>query len=81
MTFLAVLGGIVALGLGIWLGMPASSRQSELDSRKAFEEGGGQRRKASRQPMWIETLRVKTQQSKLRDRGRRGPFDLDRSDR
>jgi hypothetical protein len=65
----------------VWLGMPTSSRQSEIDSQKAFEEGGGARHQLVRRTMWIDYLMPKKKKSKLRSRGQRRPFDLDRSGR
>ena len=76
-----MLGGIAALAFGVWLGMPASSRQAEIDSQKAFEKGGGSRNQTVRRTMWIDYLMPKKKQSKLRGRDQRRPFDLDRSGR
>lgn len=62
--------------------MPASSRQSEIDSQKAFEDGGGARKRIVRQTMWIDYLMPKKKKSRVRGRGQeRRPFDLDRSGR
>ena len=70
----------MALAYGIWLGMPANSRQSELDSQRALEEGGGERHQSERRPMWIEHITPKKRQSKLRNRSGRRPFQLDQDD-
>ena len=60
--------------------MPGSSRHSEDEGRKAFEAGGGERRKAERRPMWIEHIMPKKQKSKVRGRGGRRPFQLNQDD-
>jgi hypothetical protein len=61
--------------------MPASSRDAEIESQKALEQGGGERHRIDRRLMWIEYITPKKRKSKLRDRGARRPFQLDRDDR
>lgn len=47
-TFLAILGGVAAFLLGIWLGLPGRYEQSQRDIERAMEQGGAHRNKAKR---------------------------------
>ncbi len=76
-----VMGGAVALAVGVWLGMPGDRIVSEQESIDAFENGGDKRRLTKRSFMWLDYMYRKKSQSKVRERAirnsRRRPFELD----
>jgi len=43
-----VLGALLALGYGVWLGMPGKYTQSVEDIEKVMDAGGGRRRKVKK---------------------------------
>lgn len=45
---LAVLGCVLALALGVWLGMPGRYQQSSRDIERIMEQGGGRTRRVKR---------------------------------
>lgn len=45
---LMALGALLALGLGVWLGMPGRYTQSVDDIEKVMDAGGARRRKAKK---------------------------------
>lgn len=45
---LKILGGIVALALGIWLGLPGHHRQDLEEIERTMEQGTGHRRQVKR---------------------------------
>lgn len=74
--------GVLALGLGIWLGLPGDRGASERESQEALEKGIPIRRPARRRAMWIDYLFRGKKKSEVRERARlksqRKPFKLDR---
>ena len=75
MNWWLVLAVLVALGVGIWLGMPGKYDRNldELDER--LSESGKSRRKVKRHLIFIDMLR-KSQRGSQRRRGRT-PFKND----
>lgn len=45
---LYILGGVAALGLGIWLGLPGRYERDLDEIDRVMDEGGGRRRKVKR---------------------------------
>jgi hypothetical protein len=45
---LYVLGGVAALGLGIWLGLPGRYERDLDEIDRVMDEGGGRRKKVKR---------------------------------
>ena len=74
--------GAVALGLGIWLGLPGDRTASERESLEALEKGGTVRSSTKRRFMWLDYLFRGKKTSQVRERAqqksRRKPFDLSR---
>ena len=68
-TFLAILGGVAAFLLGIWLGLPGRYEQSQRDIERAMEQGGAHRNKAKRHPTPLDWFR-KDQRGSERRAGR-----------
>lgn len=54
---LKVVLGILALGLGIWLGLPGRFEQSTEELEKLMERGGSKRRKVKRHFIAIDRFR------------------------
>lgn len=48
MLILKILGGVAAFLLGIWLGLPGRYDQSVREIERTMEQGGGERRRATR---------------------------------
>ena len=75
-----VLGGLVALGVGIWLGMPGDTRATEREIEQAILEdrGGGPSKRVKRQFMAVEWLMRRGKQSQVRKsrQPQRNPFRL-----
>jgi hypothetical protein len=67
-----ILGGIVALALGIWLGLPGRYTQTPDDVEKAMERGGARRNSVKRRFTPLDWLR-KDRKASDRRRQRR-PF-------
>jgi hypothetical protein len=56
-VILKVVGALVALGIGVWLGMPGRYTQSADDIEQVMTRGGGRRRKVKRRftPLaWVQ---------------------------
>jgi hypothetical protein len=56
-VILKVVGAILALGVGIWLGMPGRYTQSADEIEQVMTSGGGRRRKVKRRftPLaWVQ---------------------------
>ncbi len=74
--------GAMALGLGIWLGLPGDRHTSERESQEALETGIPIRRPSRRRVMWLDYLFRGKKTSEVRERARlksqRKPFKLDR---
>jgi hypothetical protein len=67
-----ILGGILALALGIWLGLPGRYTQTPDEIEKAMERGGARRNTVRRRFTPLDWLRKETKGS---DRRRhRRPF-------
>lgn len=77
MLFLKIVGGLAALGLGVWLGMPGKFEQTP----EQIEDSLGVRRasrKATRHFTPLDWIRPKQRPSdKRRNQGTRRPFELD----
>lgn len=82
--FLYVVGGILALGFGIWLGLPGRYHQTPEDIEKIMAEGGRRRRKTKRAftPLaWLERkVNVRTERSGRRTGSQRRGFKLESPD-
>lgn len=76
-----VVSGILALGFGIWLGLPGRYDQSPDDIDRIMTQGGGRRRKTKRMftPLaWFQRkANARTERGARRGAGRRG-FNLER---
>lgn len=79
-----VLGGIVALGVGIWLGLPGDVKATEREVERAImeDEGGGPSKRVERRFMAVEWLMRRTKESQLRKSREpvRRPFKLSGKD-
>jgi hypothetical protein len=74
--WLKILGGIVVLAYGLWLGMAGEFRQSPEEIDRAMEKGGG-RRRVKRHFIAVEYLMPRRRRSERRARSeRRGAFQL-----
>ncbi len=55
---LAILGGILALALGIWLGLPGRSQPTAEEIEEAIERGGTGRRRLRKRSLspvaWVQ---------------------------
>lgn len=74
-AFLLILGCVLALALGIWLGLPGRYDQRVDDIERVMEQGGGRRRKVKRRmtPLaWIQRKLSAGSQARGRGAGRRG---------
>lgn len=71
MLILKILGGLVALGVGIWLGTAREYRQSQSEIDKALTEDRGQQR-VRRHWMWMDMF-SRSQKTRTSQRGKR-PF-------
>lgn len=75
------LGALLALGLGVWLGMPGRYTQSVDDIEKVMDAGGARRRKTKKMftPIaWMQRKAVARGSIDLR-KGRGGPgFRIDK---
>ncbi|HEX9885777.1 MAG TPA: hypothetical protein VGA70_04780 [Longimicrobiales bacterium] len=56
MLILKILGGIAALLLGVWLGLPGRYEQSTRDIERAMDQGGAKRRQVKRHFTFINWL-------------------------
>ena len=81
MLVLKILGGLAALAVGIWLGLPGRYERRYDDIEQALDTPGGRTRKAKRHftPLaWIQRkIDVSSGGGGSRGQGRRG-FKLDR---
>ena len=76
MLFLKILGAILALGLGLYLGAPGRYMQKPEEIDKALE-GGGKTWRTKKHYTWLGWLRKDERASQARLRGSpRKPFDL-----
>jgi hypothetical protein len=74
---LKILGGILVLAYGLWLGMAGEYRQRPEDIDKAMERGGSRRYRVRRRFTPLDLLRSKRRGSERRaGRGSRRPFQL-----
>jgi hypothetical protein len=80
--FLYVVGGILALGLGIWLGLPGRYDQTPDEIERIMTEGGRRRRKTKKMftPLaWLQRkVTVRTGRSGRRTGSQRRGFNLER---
>ena len=76
MLFLKILGGLLALGLGIYLGMPGEFRQTpeEIEESLGFHRAS---RKVKRIFTPLDWIRAKERGSDRRRSQPRQPFKLD----
>lgn len=71
MLTLKIIGGILALFLGIWLGLPGRyDRRSEEELAKLLEDEGGRRKSTRRHFMYLDWFR-KEEKASHRRRQRR----------
>ena len=82
--FLYVVGGILALGLGIWLGLPGRYDQTPDEIGRIMDEGGRRRRKTKKvfTPLaWLNRkVSARSERSGRRTGGARRGFNLERPD-
>ena len=71
MLLLKILGGVAALGLGIWLGLPGRYDQSQRDIERAMDEGGGKSKKVKRHFTPLAYFQRKAERSNRRGSRRR----------
>ena len=80
--FLYVVGGILALGLGIWLGLPGRYDQTPDEIGRIMDEGGRRRRKTKKMftPLaWLNRkVSARSGRSGRRTGGERRGFNLER---
>ena len=77
---LKILGGILVLAYGLWLGMAGEYRQRPEEIEKALERGGSRRYQVKRRFIAVDYLMRKRRVSQRRARGgSRQPFQLARS--
>lgn len=80
MLIVLILGGLVAVGIGIWLGLPGDTTVAEREIERAIKEGegGGPSKKVKRQFMGVEWLMHRAKGSQVRKSREpvRKPFDL-----
>ena len=82
-TTLMVLGAIVALGVGVWLGLPGRYTQTADDIEEVMASGGARRRKVRTvfTPLAWMQRKVDVRGSRDRRKGRGGPgFRLEAPD-
>ena len=77
MLTLKILGGLAALALGIWLGMPARYEQPRDEIERTMELGTGRRRKVKRYFTPLAWIQRKVTVAP-RGAGRRQAFKLER---
>jgi prolyl-tRNA editing enzyme YbaK/EbsC (Cys-tRNA(Pro) deacylase) len=79
-----VVGGILALGLGIWLGLPGRYDQTPEEIERIMTEGGRRRRKTKTvfTPLaWLQRkVNVRAGRSARRSGGQRRGFSLESPD-
>lgn len=77
---LLIIGGIVAVGIGVWLGLPGDMSATEKEIERAImeDEGGGPSKRVKRQFMAVEWLMRRTKESQVRKsrQPERRPFKL-----
>lgn len=66
MLILKILGGIAALALGVWLGLPGRWEQSQRDIERAMDQGGAHRNKVRRHFTPLDWLRKEKKGSERR---------------
>ena len=78
---LKIAGALLALALGVWLGMPGRYTQSVDDIEQVMASGGGRRRKVKRRFTPLAWLQRNPSASRARgrksERGRSGGFRLE----
>jgi hypothetical protein len=80
-TVLWILAGLLAVGFGIYLGLPGDSTAAEKEIQEAIGKGRGGRRKTVRRRFTpLDLVLKRKKQSEIRQRsGRREPFKMTRS--
>ncbi|MCA1789759.1 MAG: hypothetical protein LC667_07845 [Thioalkalivibrio sp.] len=77
-----VVSGILALGLGIWLGLPGRYQQTPDDIDRIMSQGGARRRKTKKMftPLaWFQRkANARSERSSRRTGGGRRGFSLER---
>ena len=85
MSIILILGGVVAVGVGIWLGLPGDTTATEKEIERAIMEGegGGPSKKVKRQFMGVEWLMHRSKGSQVRKsrEPQRKPFNMASSER
>jgi hypothetical protein len=78
MTLLSILGGLLALAFGLWLGSAGEYRPDEKEIEEAFD-GGRPRRQARRHYTFLNAFinRKTPASARRRHRGPRSPFSQD----
>lgn len=70
--FLKILVGLVAVGIGIWLGLPGKYEQTQEDIEKAMDRGGAKRNQVKKVFTPLDWLRKSKRGSdRRRERERR----------
>lgn len=69
---LEILGALLALALGVWLGLPGRYSQSVDDIEEMMAQGGGQRRKTRRVVTPLAWLQRRLDPSRTHHGGHRG---------
>ena len=76
MTVLMIIDGVIAFGVGIYLGLPGDSRIPSQEAEEAIMEGrSGPRHRAKQRFVAVEWLFRRRKESKLRNKTR-PPFRL-----
>ncbi len=69
---LEILGALLALGVGVWLGLPGRYQQSADDIEEMMAQGGSHRRKARRVVTPLAWLQRRLEPSRTHHGGSRG---------
>jgi hypothetical protein len=83
MMWLAILGGVAAFLIGIWLGLPGRYDQTQSDIERAMEQGGAKRNRVRRvfTPIdWFRKDRKGSEKRRTRSPFRTAAPDRDRDD-
>ncbi len=81
MLIVKILGGLAALGLGVWLGLPGKYEQTLEDIERNMEQGASQSHRARRYftPLAWAQRKLDPRRTR-RSTPRRRPFELESPD-